>query len=572
MVNLKKRLILGFLIAMCIISIPTIYAQEIETGIIGEYELLEDAQNAANEAEKDDEVEKIETSITTESRPYIEDSISYDELFSTRIGAMGGAEIFRLAYLLRGYDVSDAVIETKIIRETETEERTFNSLAEIQAYRALQELAGYDLDIRIVDLGITTRESNQESVDETFDSVLGLVRYLISLAQDHNRFSLQYENASYVITTDEDVTQTFSNRIDALNYLLQLNLEYQVTNGTITYDEGGTTVTEHVDEVFISEEDAQNYCDNLENDGYSLENIEINEISSEEIDIEEVLNSNNISINTDDINYTGITALGNSNVVIYFLDDSGERVTANGTISLSEIIINGQSYRPLANSLILNIANNTPVTIKGTITSDYCTRYTSIFGRNVCTQYKTFDFVSNGIINADNNGETNIITRNTFLYIPNSFDYTGNTISVDDNLIHIFKLSLDKNLVYNNPTYTVNAHIHRDQVVYQIRVYGNVSNIEILPVFTLRINKSRDITRYNALVTATLTNEKDVYIVNYTKTTKDIPVTTEETLNSENIDNPYTGDHINNYLVIFIISIISLCVCLISLKKEVKNY
>ena len=120
-----KRLnkgVIGILIfALSIMIMPSIYASEVETGIIGEYDTLEEAEVVAAENEKDDETETVVTEITQETREIIEDYIEYEELFSTRIGATFGGELFRTAYSLMGYDVSEAEITTQVITETEVE-------------------------------------------------------------------------------------------------------------------------------------------------------------------------------------------------------------------------------------------------------------------------------------------------------------------------------------------------------------------------------------------------------------------------------------------------------------------
>lgn len=558
-----KRLnkgVIGILIfALSIMIMPSIYASEVETGIIGEYDTLEEAEVVAAENEKDDETETVVTEITQETREIIEDYIEYDELFSTRIGATFGVELFRTAYSLMGYDVSEAEITTQVITETEVETRVFHSIAEIQAYRALQEAAGYNVEIHLVDLGVTTREVNKESVDETFDSILGLLRYLLSLARDHNNFDLHYEDASYTVTIEEDITETFSSRLEVLAYIARLRLEYDDIVANITYRPAGTKEVETVNELFTSEDDAEAYCEDLENQGYTLENKEITELTSEEININNVLESENIDLSNEDVTFNAITALGNTNVTIDFINDAGETIHANGTINMTEIIIDGNSHRPILNSLIITVPNNTPVTIKGTVTTNYCIRYrTTIFGR-ICLEYQKLDFVTDGIINADYNGETTIFTRNSFIYVPESLDYTDQTLKISDNLVHIYELNVDKISVTEEDSYLLEAHVHSEEVVPQIRVYGEVSRIEIIPEYTIEATKTRDVTKYEATANATLMGEKDVYVVSYTKTTKD-PVIPEEPTPVDPVKpepiNPKTADSIDSFVAIFAMSVL----------------
>ena len=579
----KKNNLLMFLVAVIvsILFIPSIMAEEIETGVVGEYDTKEEAETIASQTEKEDESSKVETSITEKVEPYLVDSVSFDELYSTRIGAMGAAQIFRLSYLLRGYDVSDAVIDTVVITETNTERKTFNSLTEIAAYRALLEASGARVDIRIVSLGLTTRETNVEEVDETFDSILDIARYLITLARNHNNFNLEYDDASYYITTDEDVSQVFYSNDEALEYLRSLRNQYQVSNDEIVYSDGEYTVTEHESGLFDNEESADDYCNSKENEGYTITNKEVVELSSDEIDVDEVLNSDNITISNDDVSFNGISAIGNTGTTVKFTDNNGDTIIVGGEVRLKQIIVNGVEYTPVSNIRILDLPNNTPITIKGSISTNYCIAYrTTIFSR-YCIEYKTFDFASNGIVNADYTDRASLLRY--FIYNPVSFDFTGNNVKINDNLIHIYKLDFDKSKTYTNPTYTVNAHIYSNERVNQIRVHGKVSKIEILPLITLDITTSRDITKYNALVTATLMGEKTKYVVNYKKTIKDKidnkdNEATDSTTNSENnvgrvnnTLNPKTGDNIYSYIILLISSLVFMIITVNKLNTKNNN-
>ena len=177
-------------------------------------------------------------------------------------------------------------------------------------------------------------------------------------------------------------------------------------------------------------------------------------------------------------------------------------------------------------------------------------------GRRICTQYKTFEFVSNGIVNDELNGETTVITRETFIYVPEYVDYTGERTRLLDNLIHIYELDAEKVTVFEGPCYTVTAHVHDEDLVPQIRVYGEVSKIELVPEYTIEFTKTREVTKYNALADATLMGEKEVYVVNYTKTTKD-PV--EPTpVDPVTPVNPKTGDSVDVYMGILAVSLLSL--------------
>jgi len=505
-----KKLAILILMLFSLTLVPNVYAEE---GIIGEYDTEEEAQIVAEKNAVENEDELVETEVVVYQREYVEDEKSFNEIFSTRIGALGAAQLLKLTYQLKGYDVSDAKIETVVITESSTEEKTFYSLSEIQVYKSLLELEGNAVDIRITNLGLTTTETNQQSVDYTASSLLELFGYMLSLVKDHNRFNIKFEDASYVITTDEDISVYFDTEEEALEYIEYLRNNYTVTNDEITYHEQ-TTDREEISDLFDNLDSAQNFSNELNEDEYLNMNDEsIKELTTQDIDIDEVLNNPNFDYlnSEEEKKFSTVYASASNKVNVKYFDSYNGVVETTGTLRNVQIYVNNEAY-----SLSLSNPYSQNSLIK--ITGEVCTK-TNILG--VCTG-KLFSFETNGIVSGVNIETVNLMvySTNVFNYKMNSIDFTGEVPIIDDNLVHVYKYVGFNEITYNE-TYEVTAHIYDEEVVKQMRVYGDVSKINVLPVIDVEITKTKDVTKYQMEMVATKTSIKEVYAVEYTRTLKE---------------------------------------------------
>ena len=534
-----KKLILGLFMLSFFLFIPNVYAEE--KGVIGEYDTIEEATEVADKAKVDNNEEIIDTTITTEQREYIEDTQKLDETYDTESEANDMAELYKETYINDGYEEESTNIEKVDVTESDTETKDFNSIRDIYDYRNLLEEAGYDVDMDLINIGVTTEETNKTNIDRTFTSNLALMRYVLSLATRYNTFNLTYEdNSYYVVTTDEDISKSFATSREAFAYLVRLARQYDVTNSSIVYSDEPVTETEHIKKYFETEEEANEAYNNMQSDDYSLENKEIKQLSNSELNNNKENIINDLSLNNDIDPYYSIHG-NNTNVNVTVKDNRGNQFTSSGTAIANEIIIDGVSHNLVAGIGVLNVPNNTVATIKGTIT--YCSSYRTVFGARFCTNYKTSRFETSGIINTDRNANPTLLTNNVFYYSMNGYDDATGTVK--DNLVKAYSLDVDKVTTYTVPTYTVKAHIHDEDLVSQYRVFGTVSQTNLIPVYTVKIDKTRVVPKYHTEVTMVKKNVKDVYVVNYTKTIK-------------NHNNPQTGDNIYLYVLTLILSVIGL--------------
>ena len=518
-----KIFVFSVLSTLFLVSSPITLAQEIETGVIGQYDTYEQADKVAKENQFEDDTQIIDTQITEENHEYIIKEVSYSEIFYSKTLADLDVLRVKMQYTIQGYDIDYEDVITNVVTETKEEIVTFNSLMELQAYKTLQELAGYHVNIQIASLGFTTNISNEDCIDETFDNLLSLLGYLFQLSKDYNHFELHFENNSTTIEIDEDIVEYFDTYEQAYDYLMQLQMEYEVTDSEIIENEE-ITITEDICELFVSQDDIDEYLNSLKNEDYAISNISVKEV--ENINIDKVLCSDNINLNNDEISYTTISTLSNVLVSVVY-DEKGK--TTNGSLVIKSIIVNGEPISLFGNS----INNNSSVVIEGTI--NYCTKYRFL----ICTESHSDTFKTTGILNKDKNA---IDSDTIFSYQISSYNAVENTI--EDNLIHIYNLKLTKTKTYFDTGYTLNAHIYNIERVTELRVYGKVSKINIVPLINTIITKNKDVNQYNAIVNASLKGTKTIYTVTYTKTLKDIDE--DDDSNSIEIDDNTTNNVSND--------------------------
>lgn len=539
-----KNFFVILLVSAFFTFMPYVHAEE--TGTIGEYNTLEEATEAALNAEVDNDEETVTTSIETKEEEFVEDTQVFDDTFDTEDDAIKATDSFKETYIDSGYKEESSVIEKVETEVTETEEKDFNSVQEMFDYRDLLEAAGYEVKTKLVKTTYTNVESNKTDIDRTFNSMIPLVIYTLTLTGRYNNLQLQIEDNSYtVVNTDEDVTKAFNTQREALNYLVSLARQYNVTNPNITYEEVPVEETEHIKQYFETEEAANNAYNNLVSPDYDLENKEIKKLTESEISSDKNNIISNLSLNSDNDRYNGIH--GNSvDVTVTTTDRSGRKITSSGTAVINQVTVNGRNHTAVGGISLFNMQNNAVAKVRGTVT--YCNNYITVLGARVCTSYKTSNFESYGLVNTDRNSNSALLTDNVFYYSLDSFDDTTNTVK--DNLVQAYTLDVDKVTRYTVPTYTVTAHIHSEDTVNQFRLYGTASRIDVIPTYTIEFTKTKTVDKYHATSTMVKKNTKKTYVVNYTMAKKEN--TAKKKLAKTN--NPQTNDNINVYLMYLAIS------------------
>lgn len=468
---------------------------EKNSGLIGEYNTLQEASNASLDAKaNNNENYIVETSINKDKVLDHTDTILLNEAFNTQLGA----QLFLLNYKRQGYNIDNTSITPIIVSNITKETKEFNKLTDIELYKKVLELQGYEVQAKLLGLNINIVKSDVTDIDQEFNKLTDVNKYIVSLGRQYNNLTdLKIKDESYNDITDTDVTSVFNTEKEANDYLNSLKSEYRVTNDSITKNNEQTRNEEKITKYFTNESDAQNYLNNLYSPDYTLENTSINKLNVAEIDINKILSDDTINLNKEDKTYSSLTSRLTTKVNV-----NGK--SENGTVIISSIKVNGNSYSLLKPT---QVNNNSVVEITGKV------RYCSTRGRfNICIKEDTKEFTSYGVLNSDYNSSS---LDSTFTYNIDNINITDDGVIVNDNLVSIYKLDTTKVTINTNPTYIVNAHIYKANRVFKFRVVGTVSNVSLVPVYKVEYTKIKNTTTYNVIGMATKDIYKDIFRVNY---------------------------------------------------------
>lgn len=483
---------------------------EYTNGVIGEFETETEAKNAIKKAEEnntDDFV--LEGSYEKQHKLVSTDIILLDKMFNTRLDA----NIYLASYALRGYDVSNSSIKDETVSNISTEIKTFNSLIDIETYKKLLELQGYDVQSKLKGFKVNTVESDKTEIDETFYSLSNKAKYLLDLAKHYNNIKVDIKNESYNNIIDDAVSKTFNTEQEANDYLDSLKNEYRVTNDSITKNEGITRTEEDITKYFTSYDEANIYLNNLEKD-FTLENSTIVRLENGPLNAVEINSIGDASINSEDIkyNYLGIQYPTSSHLKvssINLIDDAGNSSKMGAEYKIESATINGESVNLNNNITNIEISNNDYISINYSV--KYCTSYNR-WGK--CQNENTSRFNISGYINKDLNNATFEESVYRLNLSDISVDQNGK-VSVNPNLMNIYKLNTTKVIINTNPTYTVTADIYKFERIHKYRVVGTVSNISLVPEYKVEFTKTKNTIKYHLVGIAKKDIYKDVFKVSY---------------------------------------------------------
>lgn len=483
---------------------------EYTNGVIGEFETEDEAKSAIKKAEEnntDDFV--LEGSYEKQHKLVSTDVILLDKMFNTRLDA----NIYLASYALRGYDVSNSSIKDETVSNISTEIKTFNSLIDIEAYKKLLEIQGYDVQSKLKCFKVNTVESDKTEIDETFYSLSDKAKYLLDLAKHHNNIKVDIKNESYNNIIDDTVSETFNTEQEANDYLDSLKNEYRVTNDSITKNEGITRTEEDITKYFTSYDEANTYLNNLEKD-FTLKNSTIVRLENGPLNAVEINTIGDASINSEDIkyNYLGIQYPIGSHLKaasINLIDDAGNSSKMGAEYKIESATINGESVN--LNNTITNIeiSNNDYISINYSV--KYCTSYNRW---GMCQNENTSRFNISGYINKDLNNATFEESVYRLNLSDISVDQNGK-VSVNPNLMNIYKLNTTKVIINTNPTYTVTADIYKFERIHKYRVVGTVSNISLVPEYKVEFTKTKNSIKYHLVGIAKKDIYKDVFKASY---------------------------------------------------------
>lgn len=470
------------------VTITVVY----NNGTIGEYSNLIEAMRALNDAESESaEDYVVKGFIVPFDKLVSSENILINEEFDNRLIA----DAYLLPYILGGYDVSNASVSERVVTTKSEEEKTFNDLASIMAYRSLLELAGYDVDTRLTGLKIKSVKTDETEVDEVFSTLRDQANYLVELGKKYNNLTeLRLIDESYNEVTNRDINEIYDTLEEAKEALDNYDRNYILRAGSINKNDGISKKEENIEEYFTSASEAYSYLESQVGTDYTLEdqNVELlgaNDITDEIIEKADLNNDDNeYTISYIDLGKFNLT--GSTDVTYY--DDQGNAKTVSGDVLIESV--NGSRTYPLE-----HYSNNSFVEIKGSIS--YCTAKNRL---GICINTERKEFTSKGIINGDKN-ESNL--SNVFKYKMYNVNIGPNGVDINDNLVNIYKASATKVTESNEPTYTVTGHIYKFERIYRFRVKGVVSNIKLVPEFKIKFIKTKNVTKYNLVGNA----KKDTY-------------------------------------------------------------
>lgn len=484
------------------VTITVVY----NNGTIGEYSNLIEAMRALNDAESEStEDYVVKGFIVPFDKLVSSENILINEEFDSRLLA----DAYLLPYIFGGYDVSNTSVSERVVTTKSEEEKTFNDLASIMAYRSLLELAGYDVDTRLTGLKIKSVKTDETEVDEVFSTLRDQANYLVELGKKYNNLTeLRLIDESYNEVTNRDINETYDTLEEAKEALDNYDRNYILRAGSINKNDGISKKEENIEEYFTSASEAYSYLESQVGTDYTLEdqNVELlgaNDITDEIIEKADLNNDDNeYTISYIDLGKFNLT--GSTDVTYY--DDQGNAKTVSGDVTVTAV--NGNK-----NFVFEKYSNNSPVEITGTIS--YCTN-----GKSFCLNPTTQKFISTGIINGDKN-ESNL--SNVFKYKMYNVNIGPNGVDINDNLVNIYKASATKVTESNEPTYTVTGHIYKFERIYRFRVKGVVSNINLVPEFKIKFIKTKNVTKYNLVGNAKKDTYKKYYRVDFEseKTTRE---------------------------------------------------
>ena len=483
---------------------------EYTNGVIGEFETEDEAKSAIKKAEENNTEDFVlEGSYEKQHKLVSTDIILLDKMFNTRLDA----NIYLASYALRGYDVSNSSIKDETVSNISTEIKTFNSLIDIEAYKKLLEIQGYDVQSKLKGFKVNTVESDKTEIDETFYSLSDKAKYLLDLAKHYNNIKVDIKNESYNNIIDDTVSETFNTEQEANDYLDSLKNEYRVTNDSITKNEGITRTEEDITKYFTSYDEANIYLNNLEKD-FTLENSTIVRLENGPLNAVEINSIGDASINSEDIkyNYLGIQYPTSSHLKassINLIDDAGNSSKMGAEYKIESATINGESVNLNNNITNIEISNNDYISINYSV--KYCTSYNRW---GMCQNENTSRFNISGYINKDLNNATFEESVYRLNLSDISVDQNGK-VSVNPNLMNIYKLNTTKVIINTNPTYTVTADIYKFERIHKYRVVGTVSNISLVPEYKLEFTKTKNSIKYHLVGIAKKDIYKDVFKASY---------------------------------------------------------
>ena len=483
---------------------------EYTNGVIGEFETEDEAKSAIKKAEENNTEDFVlEGSYEKQHKLVSTDIILLDKMFNTRLDA----NIYLASYALRGYDVSNSSIKDETVSNISTEIKTFNSLIDIEAYKKLLEIQGYDVQSKLKGFKVNTVESDKTEIDETFYSLSDKAKYLLDLAKHYNNIKVDIKNESYNNIIDDTVSETFNTEQEANDYLDSLKNEYRVTNDSITKNEGITRTEEDITKYFTSYDEANTYLNNLEKD-FTLENSTIVRLENGPLNAVEINSIGDAFINSENIkyNYLGIQYPTSSHLKassINLIDDAGNSSKMGAEYKIESATINGESVNLNNNITNIEISNNDYISINYSV--KYCTSYNR-WGK--CQNENTSRFNISGYINKDLNNATFEESVYRLNLSDISVDQNGK-VSVNPNLMNIYKLNTTKVIINTNPTYTVTADIYKFERIHKYRVLGIVSNISLVPEYKVEFTKTKNSIKYHLVGIAKKDIYKDVFKASY---------------------------------------------------------
>ena len=483
---------------------------EYTNGVIGEFETEDEAKSAIKKAEENNTEDFVlEGSYEKQHKLVSTDIILLDKMFNTRLDA----NIYLASYALRGYDVSNSSIKDETVSNISTEIKTFNSLIDIEAYKKLLEIQGYDVQSKLKGFKVNTVESDKTEIDETFYSLSDKAKYLLDLAKHYNNIKVDIKNESYNNIIDDTVSETFNTEQEANDYLDSLKNEYRVTNDSITKNEGITRTEEDITKYFTSYDEANIYLNNLQKD-FTLENSTIVRLENGPLNAVEINSIGDASINSEDIkyNYLGIQYPTSSHLKassINLIDDAGNSSKMGAEYKIESATINGESVNLNNNITNIEISNNDYISINYSV--KYCTSYNRW---GMCQNENTSRFNISGYINKDLNNATFEESVYRLNLSDISVDQNGK-VSVNPNLMNIYKLNTTKVIINTNPTYPVTADIYKFERIHKYRVVGTVSNISLVPEYKVEFTKTKNTIKYHLVGIAKKDIYKDVFKASY---------------------------------------------------------
>ena len=483
---------------------------EYTNGVIGEFETEDEAKSAIKKAEENNTEDFVlEGSYEKQHKLVSTDIILLDKMFNTRLDA----NIYLASYALRGYDVSNSSIKDETVSNISTEIKTFNSLIDIEAYKKLLEIQGYDVQSKLKGFKVNTVESDKTEIDETFYSLSDKAKYLLDLAKHYNNIKVDIKNESYNNIIDDTVSETFNTEQEANDYLDSLKNEYRVTNDSITKNEGITRTEEDITKYFTSYDEANIYLNNLQKD-FTLENSTIVRLENGPLNAVEINTIGDAFINSENIkyNYLGIQYPTSSHLKassINLIDDAGNSSKMGAEYKIESATINGESVNLNNNITNIEISNNDYISINYSV--KYCTSYNRW---GMCQNENTSRFNISGYINKDLNNATFEESVYRLNLSDISVDQNGK-VSVNPNLMNIYKLNTTKVIINTNPTYTVTADIYKFERIHKYRVVGTVSNISLVPEYKVEFTKTKNSIKYHLVGIAKKDIYKDVFKASY---------------------------------------------------------